>query len=265
MTRTLKALRNVSASAFTQLVLLALFCLAAATTAPAQLPDTEFYEIQYVQVRPDHWMDYQDAVADLVALYAKHDYKYPLIARENRNAMEIRYISPLASMADREVMDAEFERFRKAAGAAYETIAARFQQASISSRTAVYRMRPDLSYQPDNPQPAVGEANFHQIGYWYIQRDKVAESEANAKAYADLLRKKGIRRPFSILESYIGDEALYLLVLPGTSPAAFYAESEAINRKLGAEGEQATARALQAARDWIIHDSANLPRLTYTP
>lgn len=235
--------------------------LALVAPAAAQRGEASYYQIRYVEVRPELWDEYQAAVRDLVALFDEHDRTFPMIARYHPDTHVVRFITPLEGLDDLANLEAENNRIRSVAGPALDEIAARYRKASIASRTEIFRHRPDLSYTPENPVPAPGDEKYHRIHYFYIKRDQIAEAEANAKAYAGLLREKGVRRPFGLFECTVGTEGLYLLTIPAASASELHTES-AIDRKLTADLKK---RSLEFARDWVARESTNVPELTYVP
>ena len=249
------------------LIACTLLIVAALTVAPSfsQQQFATYYQVQTVHVKPEHLAEYQAAVVELMKWYKKNGYSRGIQARAGTHDMTISYITAFDSLAEIEASDAEFEKLLENDGDAYRRIAQRFQKASISSRIDLFKMRPELSYLPDNPEPAMAPDDFRQVGYWYIQRDKVEEAEANAKAYAELFKKHGVKRPFLILESYFGDTPLYVAVNPGRSAADFYAGAAKLNQKLGAEGQQMNLRALAATVNWEASDTVGRPDLSYTP
>ena len=242
---------------------IAAMCIATPSLAQGQF--ATYYQVSTVQVKPEHLADYQAAVVELMKWYEKHSYSRPIQARAGLNDMTISYITPYASLAEVEASDAEFEKLLEKDGEAYRRIAQKFQKASMSSRVELFKMRPDLSYLPENPEPAMAPDDFRQVGYWYIQRDKIEEAEENAKAYAALFRKRNVKRPFLILESYFGDAPLYVSVNPGKTAADFYADDAKLQQRLGSEGQQMNLRALSATSNWESRDTLGRPDLSYTP
>lgn len=243
-------------------VLLALMTIVCAVVpAAAQRGEATYYQIRYVEVRPDQWDEYKAAVMELIELFEQHERKYPMIARYHQDEMVVRFITPLDGLADLAELEAETQRIRKAAGPALEQIAARYRKASIASRTEVFRHRPDLSYAPEKPVPPVGEAQYHWVHYFYIKRDQIAEAENNARDFAELLRERNVNRPFDLFECIIGTDGLYLLTIPAASASELNTQT-AIDRNLT---ENLRRRSLEAARDWITRESTNVPELSYTP
>ncbi len=243
--------------------LLLIAALAAPSLAQAQL--ATYYQVQTVQVKPEHLADYEAAVVDLMKWYEKYGHNRAIQARAGMNDMTISYITAFESLAEIEASDAEFEKLLEKGGDEYRRIAQKFQKASISSRIELFKTRLDLSHLPDDAQPAMAPDDFRQVGYWYVQRDKVEQAEANAKAYAELFRKRGVKRPFVILESYFGETPLYISVNPGTNAADFYAGAAKLNSMLGSEGQQMNLRALSATSNWESRDTVGRPDLSYTP
>ncbi len=250
--------------------LFAAFALAslvgAGSPIAAQVEDGQLYHILEVQVRPDSFLEYEEAVKAYFAEWGKHKHPYPQFAR-SADDFTYRFITPLQDMADYVRWNAAFQEMDSKIGVEKAAeMQARFQAASLSSSSYFTRRRDDLSYVPSSPRLGDGEAQFFLYQYWHIKRDAIEQAEQNARDFAALYKAKYPQDGYILFEMVEGsDGPMYLSVLPAKSPQDLWEWIGKQNQAFGQAGDDLWVRAHKSVRKFEVKHVANRPDLTYTP
>ena len=210
-----------------------------------------------------HQPQYEAAVKELWAALNKQGGDFPVFASQSLSSPgDYGFVIAMANMAAADAQNATFEKLLGANGA----ILAELGKHSKGNESAIIAIRADLSYRPDNPRIADGEAGFARVTFLYPHPAHVPEVEAALLEFAALSKKSGIRDGYGVYTDAVGGEGPVYTIRSVAKSEVDYYETAAKNAE--AMGEEAAAlRAKVGPMLRKIEFSASVPRpdLGYTP
>lgn len=133
-------------------------------------------------------------------------------------------------------------------------------------RTFFIRWDPELSYAPDSPRLADGEATFAIWDIMYIAPSKESEFRQAAKRLSDMLKDVGFNDPLNFMIGDQGFEATaYLGVLYGKSPSDLWAQNEKLLNSLGEDGAKLVSEIFGLLRKREFKQFWYVKELSYIP
>ena len=132
--------------------------------------------------------------------------------------------------------------------------------------TFLVRLRPDLSYTPENAGGDSEGMNFRHWDWYYIEPGKGAEARAIAKEWHDLYTKKNIPTGYRIYTGGLGAEVpLYVVIQSAKNAADFEARNAKVNELLGEDAQDLMQRTMAITRKFDTKTGWMRPDLSYTP
>ena len=141
-----------------------------------------------------------------------------------------------------------------------------YDETTDMSHTWLARLRPDLSYTPENAGGNSEGMNFRHWDWYYIEPGKRAEARAIAKEWHDLYTKKNIQSSYRIFTGGLGTEQpLYVVLQSAKNAADFEANNAKVNELLGEDAEELMQRTMAITRKFETKTGWMRPDLSYTP
>ncbi len=132
--------------------------------------------------------------------------------------------------------------------------------------TWLARLRPDLSYTPENAGENSEEMNFRHWDWYYINSGKGTEAKAIAKERHDLYTKKNIQSSYRIFTGGLGTEQpLYVVLQSAKNAADFEANNAKVMELLGEDAQDLMQRTLAITRKFDTKTGWMRPELSYMP
>ena len=132
--------------------------------------------------------------------------------------------------------------------------------------TYLARLRPDLSYTPENAGGNSEGMNFRHWDWYYIELGKRAEAREIAKEWHDLYTKKNIPSGYRIYTGGLGTEIpLYVVVQSAKNAADFEAKNAKVNELLGEDAQDLMQRTMAITRKFETKTGWMRPELSYMP
>jgi len=148
----------------------------------------------------------------------------------------------------------------------WKAMLAGYDETTDMSHTWLGRLRPDLSYTPENAGENSEEMNFLHWDWYYIESGKRAEAREIAKEWHDLYTKKNIQSSYSIFTGELGTEQpLYVVVQSAKNAADFEANNAKVNDLLGEDAEELMQRTMAITRKFETKTGWMRPDLSYMP
>jgi hypothetical protein len=133
-------------------------------------------------------------------------------------------------------------------------------------RTFFIRWIPELSYAPEHPRLADGEATFAVWDIMYIDPSKEAEFCQSAGKFTKMLKNAGFDDPLNFMIGDQGYEATaYLGVLYGKNQSDLWAQNEKLWSKLGEEGAQLNREVMGLLKKRDFKQFWYVKELSYDP
>ncbi len=211
---------------------LALTVLVAPAVSAEEASPPQFLNIFTAHIQLGHQAQYEAAVKKLWMALKEAGADFPVFASQSGDSPgDYGFATPLGSMAD---MDAQNAIFGKAF-AANPDLGAELSMHATGDSSRIIALRPDLSYQPEQPRLSGDEPQFAYFTVLHVRAEHVQSVEDALKAFAELNRKHGIGDGYGVSQNVTGEGPAYSIRTLARSQADYFAQSEMNNAKLGDE------------------------------
>lgn len=179
-------------------------------------------------------------------------------------------ITPIDSFADLDKGMEAFQKLEQAAGSGkFKEVMTKVGQNILSSASEILMVRPDLSYEPDDP---LFKADYTKpynlyIMTYHLKPEAVPESEAVFKDMLALAKNKKARMAYQVSQVVLGPECpAFAVVFPTQDLPQFLEESKKCMEQLGPECSVLIEKLMSQTRR--LEERMNvsfLPELCYYP
>lgn len=139
-------------------------------------------------------------------------------------------------------------------------------EAVETHKTFFIRWIPEISYAPEHPRLADGEATFAVWDIMYVDPGKETEFRQAAGKFARMLKDAGFDDPLNFMVGDHGYEATaYLGVLYGKSSSDLWAQNEKLWNKLGTEGAELVQEVMELLKKRDFRQLWYVKELSYDP
>jgi len=242
-------------------ILCALTTLAQTEEQKAQL----WFGREFV-VKPPMAGQYEEAMKEIVARCAEHNYPYTWYAWENGD-FHYFYFYPVKNYADIENIFKAWGKVKeKWRIEQYQTFRKRAIDAIEYDKKFVIRSIPGLSYVPENPRLKEEEQNYAIWDISYVRFGKEKEIEEVGKKMCALLKSKNYNDELRIIAGDMGiDMPVYIGVLYGKDVADFWTQNQKMWELLGEEGGVLYQKWMSLIRKRDFKQFWYSPDLSYIP
>ena len=240
---------------------LTLFAFALAPALSAQ--DSQMFQVLASHVDVGQAQHYEAAIPGMWAAAKKAGFTTPITVSQSMSEPGTYiFVAPVASWADLGEIHSKWNQAVASSTSAFTAITA----ASNSNDTAIYRTRPDLSYQPESPRLSPDERTFGRVIWLYPYPEHTLALETMLKGANALNAQHGNPNPVGVFEMIAGaDGPVYGIQVRGKSQADFYAESERIEGKRDDEWASLMRKMTPLVRKIEYGSSVRRPDLSYQP
>lgn len=241
---------------------LALAISAAPVAMAEEAPAPQYLNIFTAHTKLGHAAEYEAAVETLWAAMKKAGADFPVFASQSMSTPgDYNFVTLLGSMAD---MDKQGEVFNQVFAQSADALAG-LGQASNGNASVIIALRPDLSYQPEEPRLTNEEAPFAYLTILYARPGQQQDLEAVMKAFADLSRSKGIRDGYGVSQNVTGEGPVYAIRTLARSQADYFTQAEKNDAKLGDEAVALRTKAGPMISRIEFSSGISRPDLSYQP
>lgn len=220
-------MNRLLAPVLTLLMLVSPIALAEEAAAPPQ-----YLNIFTAHVKLGHQAQFESNVKDLWAAMKETGADFPIFVNASASSPgDYNFVTFLDSMADLDTQRAAFNK----AFAKLEPPPAGQEPPTTGNESQIIALRQDLSYQPENPRLAEGEAQFANIIYLYVNPPNAPAVAEAITSFVALNRKHGIGDGFGVSQNVTGEGPVFGIRTLAKSQADFYAQAEKNQAKLGEE------------------------------
>ena len=146
------------------------------------------------------------------------------------------------------------------------TAAADFSKSITHSERALWAVRADLSYQPENPRLSAAERLYSRATIVYPYADRAQDYAAEVKKRIAKMKKRGIGDGIAVYQQVMGNELpAYGFLEAGKSEIDYLMAGEKFNKKMSAEFEAFSRTVRPMIRRIEYLSSTAMPDLGYTP
>ena len=221
-----------------------------------------YLNIFTAHVKLGHQAEYEAAVKNLWMALKEAGADFPVFASQSgNNPGDYNFVTPLGSMAD---MDAQNAVFNKAFAESPELVT-ELGTHTTGNNSNIIALRPDLSYQPEEPRLAEGEARFAYLTFLHTSAEHAQGVEEAIKAFGELSRKHGIRDGYGVSQNVTGEGPLYVIRTLAKSQADYFAQVEMNDAKLGEEAVAIRAKVGPMLKELSFSWGFGRPDLSYQP
>jgi len=239
--------------------------LSLGTVLRAQAPANQLYAVNDMVVEPAKAADFEAAMKDWVAFYAKNKYPWSYSVYRTED-FHYYLLGPVKDMADFEAMMKADMELEKKAGAEFEALMKRTAGAFVFVNSDLAVLRYDLSYTPEKPRVPTAEARFICWDYYYGIPSLAEEGDKIAKEWQALYKSKNIPDNFLYYMLIMGpDLPVSVVARWGKSEADFNAEDELVFKTLGDAYAPLAKKTMALCRKYERRTGYRLEALSYTP
>jgi len=233
-------------------------CVLAVVTQ-AQEKKADLYLIYDILVNPSKVMEFEKALKEEFAIYAKHGARLPE-SIASTDDFHYYLLAPMDNFAGIDDLYKGFgEAHQKMGKETYQAILKSFKGTYESVRGFMWYLRNDLSYFPKNARLKPEEVKFFHYNFFYIKSGMQPQVEEIAKKFKALYESKNILDSYYFWVGDIGTNSpVFCVVSPGKSAVDFYAQSEKRMKLLGKEAMELNLKALALIRK--IERKVGMPR-----
>jgi len=214
-------------------------------------------------VKPSLVMQYEEATKEFMALFAEHQYPYPMNVYSTED-FHYYIVTPINSFSELDSMYGEFNKVAEKAGEKWEAVWDKFAGTYHYDRGQLIIYSSKLSYVPENPRLADGEGNFLYWGFANPELGKESELSEILKEYVALYKGKNITDGWNTFNGSFGTEQPgKLWVMRGKDPADFWNQAKINNELVGAEGDVLWEKLLKTLRKFEYKTGWFRPDLSY--
>lgn len=226
----------------------------------------QLFFVEDFTIKPSQRANFQETIKEFIDLFKAHNFKYSVNSYWTSD-FHMYFTFPIKDIGDVGSLFSEADAFSEKVGKEKWT---ELHQKEFNDTEAyqygLYYMRPDLSYIPENPRLAVGEANYTEWTFVLIKPGMEAEAEAVWKEWVSFYKEKGIPDPFYVWEAFIGPELpLHIIISQGENAIDFHQAASSNMEKLGEDVSELYEKTfkllkrIENKRGWVQRD------LSYTP
>ncbi|UCC41026.1 MAG: hypothetical protein JSV96_06240 [Candidatus Aminicenantes bacterium] len=246
------------------LCLLVGFC-ALPNLAQAQEQKPQLMAIWDIVVHPSKFMEFEAAMKEFVAIYAKLEYPHPWTTYRT---VDFHYylVMPIENYAALDKLFDYFSTVMEKAGKEYEAVMKSFAGTYESETFGTFYLRHDLSYRPENPRITIEDVNFVWWSFFYIIPGMESEAENISHDYQELYKSHGISDGWEIYIGAMWSDLPVLCVAGGAkSEADYHIQNEKNMQKFGDKHMALMKRTMDGTRKFEMKTGTILRELSYTP
>lgn len=246
---------------------ISLFLCLTAGSLMAQDAAPQFLSVHEDLVIPSKAEEYEQAALGLVNAIKKHNVSSISYTAASMDDFTYIYFSPVENLAGVDKINASFGELQEKMGKdAFSSTMKAFDACYPSHRNYLVRLRPDLSYKPEQGAQISEGLNFRHWDFYHIQPGMEDEAEAIAKAWVALNDKIKSTDGYRLYSNSYGLEGpVFIVVQSAKSAADFYKNSEAWMKKTGEEGRALMNRTWKVIRKFESKDGMIRPELSVSP
>lgn len=232
----------------------------------AQEKKAELYLIYDILVNPSKVMEFEKALKEEFAIYAKHGARLPE-GIASTDDFHYYLLAPMDNFAGIDDLYKGFgEAVQKMGEETNQAIHKSFIGTYESVRGFMWYLRNDLSYTPKNPRLKPEDEKFFHYTFLYFKAGIQTKVEEIAKRWKDLFESKNMPDGYYLWLGDIGtDTPVICIVSPGKSAADFYVQDEKYMELLGNEVKELNLKALSLIRKIDIKTGRARPDLLDIP
>lgn len=235
--------------------------------APAgEEEEGKLYFIEEVTVKPAGVATYEATVKKFSSILAEHDFPYAYEAYTTDD-YHYYFVYPIKDFADVDALYKSWMKFLESWGwDKYEEVEKQISGSYETNRFMLSRLRPDLSYTPEQNPYDPDKSNYLLWGYCYVKPGMERAFEKNFKEFVTLFTAKEVPFGWQTWQGDFGTEMpVYIYVEHSSSPAVFWTTVENAMEKVGEESEALWNETLSMLRRYEIKTGKNRPELSYRP
>lgn len=235
------------------------------TASQAEEQKSELFMIEEQIAKPGKIVDLEASVKEMVAFAAQHNYQYGWRTYSDDN-FRYYYLIPIKDLNDINNIMKTWAELAEKVGDPWQAVTKKYLKTYEYLKIGVIRMRPDLSYVPENPRLKPEEATYIRWGLAYVKTYKVEEFEEIMKKWVALFKEKNIDGGFNTYMGEMGtDNPFYFWAEFGKSPADFFTWNEKALEMLGEEVDPLWMKTLGVLRNYESKSGMFRPELSYIP
>lgn len=234
--------------------------------AQDEKPKVQRYLVEEIIVKPGGVASFEAGAKEMAAALKKTAFPYPMsvFARSDNHYF---FSFPMENYGDLDKLFAAWsEAMKKWGSENYKALEERMLGTFESVNYSVIRLAPRMSYVPENPRLAPGDALFRYWGMCYIKPGMGDQVRKNFIKIVEMCKEKNIDSGW---ETYIvefgNDTPCYFYGETGKSAADFWAHADTVNEELGKEIEKTWNETLTCFRSYIPATGRFCPELSYFP
>jgi hypothetical protein len=250
-------------------VLLLLGLIAGAFPADAQLPPPsqgQVFMYHEELAEPGKLAEYEQTTKEMVAAATEHHmtalpFNWTVLQMDN---LSYGFLVPIQDFADIGKVPQGFAALAGKMGA--EKFESLMRRASVTMRSYndfLIQERPDLSYKPAKPRLTPEEMTAFRIDTYYVRPGNEAGVEKIAHEWAQAMTRIGFGDGFTVYQGLSGNDLpVVAVVIPGKSAADIAGRSDALDKALGAAGQDLRMRTMALMRRFESHYGVLRPDLS---
>lgn len=222
--------------------------------------------VEVVTINPDGLAAYEAASKKMLSVLAEHDFPYGYDAYMTDD-YHYMFVYPIKSFGDIDALYGNWMKLIESWGMdKWDAMQKELGDAVVSSDLTVFNFRRDLSFLPEDNAYDGSKPNYFYWGFCKVKPGKEQALEEAFKGFVDLWKSKEMTTGWAAYQGFFGaDMPIYVYAEWGPSPAAFWAQSEKAEAKIGDGAKGLWDQTMQSLRSYEFMTGRNRPDLSYKP